>query len=239
MRRPIIIALWHPLNVLMVLLAVFAGLVAAWWLFPVGLLLWGVMVWQVAREPALKINHQLHNRKPLPQRFQQLFTRLERAQLSVFNTLASAPESTRKVLEPVQTEMAQLVEEAYLLCERMTALENYRLVTQAKIDLAGELRQIDARLAATQDPLIQREYQTSRKTLEKRLAKFETVTQQLERLEAQLHSLANTLDTIVAEVIQLQTRRAIESSDEVAQLVQQLREYHSVLAAFEHELTAM
>ena len=235
-RKPIVVALWHPLNVLMALLTVFAGLVAAWQLFPLGLLLWGVMVWQVAREPALQINHQLQSRKPLPQRFQRAFSRLERAQLSIFNSLASAPTSTRQALQPVQAEVARLVEEAYILCERMTALENYRVVTQAKIDLTAELRQIDERIEGTQDPIIRREYQTSRRTLEERLAKFEAVTRQLDRLDAQLLSLANALDTTVAEVIHLQARRAAELSSEVERLVQQLQTHYRTLEAFEREV---
>lgn len=223
-------------NAELALLVIFAGLISAWWLFPIGVLLWGLMVWQVAHEPALKINHQLQSRKPLPQRFEPTFTRLEKAQLTVFNSLASAPKATRQAFQPVQAAMERLVEAAYGLCERMTALENYRLITQAKIDLKAELRQIDERLAATQDPFIQREYQTSRRTLEERLAKFEAVTRQLERLDAQLLRLANALDTVVTEVIHLQAQRPATPENEVARLVQKLRAHQSTLETFEREV---
>lgn len=44
--------LTHPLNIAMLLLALFAGAFAAWWLLPIGLLFWLVMVWNVARMQA-------------------------------------------------------------------------------------------------------------------------------------------------------------------------------------------
>ena len=43
MKSPIVVALIHPLNILMAGLAVFAGLVSAWWLFPIGAIFWLVM----------------------------------------------------------------------------------------------------------------------------------------------------------------------------------------------------
>ena len=72
--------------------------------------------------------------------------------------------------------------------------------------------------------------------MEERLAKFEAVTRQLDRLDAQLLSLANALDTTVAEVIHLQARRAAELSSEVERLVQQLQTHYRTLEAFEREV---
>ena len=48
MRSPFLTALLHPLNLAVLVLSVLAGLVAAWWLFPLGLLFWLVMVTAVA-----------------------------------------------------------------------------------------------------------------------------------------------------------------------------------------------
>ena len=62
MRSPILSSLFHPLNIAMAGLAFFAGLVAAWWLFPIGLLLWVVMVVVVSRDRALRFNHQIQQR---------------------------------------------------------------------------------------------------------------------------------------------------------------------------------
>ena len=101
MRSPFLTALFHPLNILMLALSALAGLIAAWWLFPLGLLFWLVMVIAVARDPSLRISHQLHQREPLAQRFQRYFDRIERSQVGVFNSLSSAPARTRRALQPV------------------------------------------------------------------------------------------------------------------------------------------
>jgi hypothetical protein len=52
MRSPLLTALFHPLNLTTLAVAVAAGLCAAWWLFPLGLLVWLIMVVGVARDPA-------------------------------------------------------------------------------------------------------------------------------------------------------------------------------------------
>ncbi len=41
MHSPTFDALLHPLNLATLALAAAAGLCAAWWLFPLGLLVWG------------------------------------------------------------------------------------------------------------------------------------------------------------------------------------------------------
>jgi hypothetical protein len=42
-------AFLHPLNILMLVLAILAGIFAAWWLAPLGLLLWLIMVFNQYR----------------------------------------------------------------------------------------------------------------------------------------------------------------------------------------------
>jgi len=54
MQCPYLDALRHPLNLAVLVLAVAAGLFSAWWLFPVGLMVWGIMVVVHANDPALR-----------------------------------------------------------------------------------------------------------------------------------------------------------------------------------------
>jgi hypothetical protein len=48
-------ALRQPLNMAMLIATFLAGLIAAWWLFPIGLALWGFMVWGVAMHPVTQL----------------------------------------------------------------------------------------------------------------------------------------------------------------------------------------
>jgi hypothetical protein len=209
-----------------------AGLVSAWWLFPLGMIFWLIMVLAVARTPSLRISHQMQRRAPLAQRFQNYFDRVERVQVSVFNTLSSAPPRTRHALQPIQSEIDILVNEVHRLCQRMTALENYRLVSQSRSDLEVDLERIRTSLEATSDPVVQREYKESRRSLEERLVKLETVSNQLDRVEAQLMSVVSEMDGLVAEIIRLQALGAKDAANHVPALVRKVREMVTELKQF-------
>ena len=239
MRSPFLMGLVHPLNIAMLGIALFAGLVAAWWLFPIGLLLWLIMVIAIARDPSLRFNYEMQSRAPLAQRFQRYFDRIERAQLSVFNSLSSAPANTRRVLQPIRGELDALTAQAYSLCQRMTTLENYRLVSTSQSDLESDLAHINEVIEQTEDPLIRREYQESRVSFQERLDKLKQVSIQLERVEAQLLSLANDMDSIVTEVIRLQAIGSRDASRHVPKLVKKLRAQATELRAFEREAARM
>lgn len=233
MRSPVLTGLVHPLNLLMLALSVFAGLVSAWWLFPAGLVLWVIMVINVANNPSLRMSHRVQRRKPLAQRFQKRFDRLERLQVSIFNSLASAPPRTRRVLRPVQDEADRVVDEAYALCRRMTALENYRLVTQSQADLEAELRELNDSIDGTDDPVTKQEYEDSYRALQRRVDKLQMVSTQLDRVEAQLVSLSNEMESMVTEVIRLQAMGPEEARGQVDSLVEKLREEAAQLETFE------
>jgi hypothetical protein len=235
MRSPIITALFHPLNIAMAGLAVFAGLVSAWWLFPVGLLFWLLMIITVSRDRALRFNHQMQQRSPLAQRFQRYFDRIERAQVSIFNTLSTAPPRMQRALQPIQHEVDALTSEAYALCQRMTTLENYRVVSQSQPDLSSDLDHINTLIEQTDDPQVLEDYEESRRALHGRLTKLGEVSVQLDRLEAQLMSLANEMDGVVTEVVRLQAAGPDKASAEASALAARLRKETAQLCAFEEQ----
>ena len=78
-RSPLLTALFHPVNLSMLALTAAAGLCAAWWLAPIGLLFWAIMVFVIARDPGLQMTFTRQSRQPLAQRFQIRFDRLDRA----------------------------------------------------------------------------------------------------------------------------------------------------------------
>jgi hypothetical protein len=216
-------------------LSVFAGLVVAWWMFPLGLLFWFIMVLNVARDPSLRISHKMQSRAPLAQRFQRYFDRIERAQVSIFNSLSSAHSRTRKILQPVQEETDNLTAQVYALCRRMTALENYRLVTEANTNLQADLQRITDAIDNAGDVRVKEEYEESRRALLERIAKLKLVSTDLDRVEAQLMSLANEMDGVVTEVIRLQASGPDEAERQVPALVSKIRERSDELKQSERE----
>jgi predicted nucleic acid-binding Zn-ribbon protein len=193
------------------------------------------MLVALSRDPSLRLSHKVHSREPLAQRFQRYFDRIERSQISVFNSLASAPGRTRKALQPVQDELEALTARTYRLCRRMTALENYRLVTESTSDLTTELQQINEAIDQAGDPLVKEQYEDSRRALSERIAKLRLVASDLDRVEAQLMSLANEMDGLVAEIIRLQAAGPAEAERLAPGLLEKLREESDELAQSEQE----
>jgi len=237
-RSPWLTALIHPLNLAMLALAVAAGLCAAWWLLPLGLVLWGVMFLAVARDPSLVISSTMESRAPLAARFQAPFDRIERSQVSLFNALAAADPRIRNAFKQVQAETDSLVNQAYLLCQRMSALENYRLVTQANGNLDDDLKRLQGQVAGATDAVVKREYEQSLAALQDRVQKLHATSTQLDRVEAQLSSLASQMDAALTEVVRIQSLGPEVAASHAAALAQSLHKATDDLVAFQKEVAA-
>jgi len=181
------------------------------------------MVLTVSRDPALRFNALMQQRNPVARRFQTYFDRIERTQVGVFNALASAPSRTRRVLEPVQAEVDSLTEMAYDLSQRMTSLENRRVVSQSAADLATDLAGLERYIEETEDPTLRQDYIASRRALQERLSKLEDVERQLDHVEAQLLGLANEIEGVLTEVVRLQASGADVAGTQVSGLVARLQ----------------
>jgi hypothetical protein len=236
MRTLLLTGLLHPLNLMMLGLALVAGLVVAWWMFPIGLVFWLVMVLTVSRDPSLRISHKMQSRAPVAQRFQPYVDRVERAQLSIFNSLASAPANTRRALQPVQAALDTLAAQLTALCQRMSTVENYRVVSSSTSDPRVELQQIGDAIKQATDPRVKEQYQESHATLAERIAMAKLVSTELDRVEAVLVGLTNEIDSIVAEVIRLQAAGAAEAARQAPELVRQLEECAADLGASEWQV---
>ena len=117
----------------------------------------------------------------------------------------------------------------------MTALENYRVVSQSQADLEADLQRIDETLKDATDAVVRREYEESRQALHDRLVKLKQASTQLERVEAQLLSLANELDSVIAEVIRLQAMDPEDASQRVPDVVRRIRKQSKELEDFRRE----
>ena len=235
-RSPWLTALINPLNLTMLALAVAAGLCSAWWLLPIGLVLWVVMILAVARDPSLVISSTMESRQPLAARFQAPFDRIERSQVSLFNSLASADPRIRNSFRQVQAETDNLVNQAYLLCQRMSALENYRLVTRASGNLDDDVKRLQGQVASATDAMVKREYEQSLAALQDRVNKLHTTETQLDRVEAQLSSLASEMDTALTEVVRIQSLGPDVAASHASALALTLHKQTDELVAFQKEV---
>lgn len=232
------IALLHPLNLAMLALAVAAGLCAAWWLFPVGLALWLLMVYIHQSDRHLRLRLVMHNREALAQRLQGRFDRIERIQVSLYNSLTSAPRRTRKLLQPVQDAMNGAADRVHAFCVRLTALENYRVVQKARGG-QGELQVLEDQIARALDPRVKAEYEEARQALQHRLENLERLSAYMDRVDAQLAGLEVSLENVMTQAVSLQATNPQQAASQVEGLVQSIGDQLTQLAKTEGEISEL
>jgi len=237
MRSPFVSALLHPLNLAALALAAAAGLCAAWWLFPLGLVFWAIMFALVMRDPALRLTQKVEGRAPLAYRFDARFKRVQRSQIAIHHQLENARPASRRALLPVQEAINDLSEQTYQVCQRMSALENNRLVLQKNRNLTEELALIDAKIMDASDPLVKEEYLESRRTVEEQKNKMAAVATMLDRFEAQLMALSTTLDGVTTDTTRLQSMKPEAIQAEALPLLESIQEQAEQLAEFEKQAT--
>jgi hypothetical protein len=217
-RSPFLTAIFNPVNLVMLSLVVISGLCAAWWLAPLGLILWIVMVVVIARDPGINITFTRQNRQPLAQRYEIRFDRLERSRISIFNAMAQVNPQMHRIVQSLQDDLAELVEVAYQLCLRMSALENHYAVQRLNSDIELEIKKLESKLEKTDDVAARQEYQQTVQALKDREGHLKSLATLLDRFEAQMTGTNNTVDGIVTTVVNLKGSSLSQTKEKVPSL---------------------
>ncbi len=235
-RPPLLTSILHPLNLSMLALTVAAGLCSAWWLAPVGFIFWLIMVGIVARDPGLQISFTRQSREPLAQRFQNRFDRLDRARISIFNSLQGVPPSFRRTVQPIQDTLDDLTEHAYQLCLNMTALENNFAVQQIANNFDDEIENMQENIRKAADSSGKKEYEETLKSLQERKVQMKNISSLLSRFEAQLTGTNNAVDSVVTGIAGLKGRDTKQVEVKVPPLLQVLQTEQTELQQFDADL---
>lgn len=236
-RPPLLSSLLHPLNVSMLALTAAAGLCAAWWLTPIGLVFWFIMIIVIARDPGLQMTFSRQSRDPLAQRFQNRFDRLDRARISIFNSLQGVPPAFRRNVQPVQDALDELTEHAYQLSLNMTALENNFSVQQlAASSFDDDIATMQKNIASAANDNEKKEFEEALKSLQIRKTQMKNVGTLLSRFEAQLTGTNNAVDSVVTGIVGLKGRDAKQVAAKIPPLLQALQTEQAELQQFDAEL---
>ncbi len=236
-RPPLLTALFHPVNLSMLALTAAAGLCAAWWLAPLGLVFWLIMVFMIARDPGLKMTFTRQSRQPLAQRFQTRFDRLERARFSIFNAMAqSSSPALQRAVEPVQTALDELVDHAYQLCLRLTALDNNFSVQNVTSNFEDEIARMQKNIDIAPDEASKNEFKATLASIQTRQAQLKSVGTLLARYEAQLTGTSSAVDGLVTSVVSFQGRDPKQVAEKVPGLLQIIQNEQNELKQFDDDL---
>ncbi len=236
-RPPLLSSILHPLNLSMLALTVAAGLCSAWWLAPVGFVFWLIMVTVIARDPGLQITFTRQSREPLAQRFQTRFDRLDRARISIFNSLQGVSPAFRRNIQPIQDTLDELVEHAYQLCLNMTAMDNNFSVQQlAASSFDEDIATMQKNIAAAANENEKKEFEEALRSLQTRKTQMKSVSTLLSRFEAQLTGTNNAVDSVVTGIASLKGRDAKQIEVKIQPLLQVLQTEQAELRQFDAEL---
>jgi len=235
-RSPLQAALLHPLNLAMLGITVFAGLAAAWWLAPAGIVLWIVMITTVATDPSIRFMLAMENRSPVAKRFQGPFKQIQRVEAAYYNTLNNASRATWRRFQGIMEKVHSITNQSHALCLRLSAMENHRMVTYANRDLKAELRMLDVQIEAAESDILKQEYQEQHKDLSDRVQSLESLESILDRMETLLRRSSTELETSLTLVIRLQTLDPRRTVEELPGVLASLTELETEINTFDQEL---
>ena len=235
-RSPFLIALLQPLHLALLAMALAAGLCGAWWLFPLGLALWAILVWSASRSPEVQALVSVQTRAgALAPRFQSLYDEVSRNQIRLFNTLNGAGAGAQAaMLAPVQQALNELTDEVFAVCQRMTAPENYLRVSNPT-GLQSERALAVLAIESTQDPVEKQQRQEALTAIEQRIQGLKGIELLLNQTEAQLKTAGNELGAVLAEVLRLQALGAKSSAQDALNLAARLRKQTVELRELERQ----
>jgi type IV secretory pathway TrbD component len=236
MTSPYLYAARRPLALLVLLVALAAGLAVALWLLPVGLAAYAAMVTLAARDPALQAASQRAPRRRLTSpAFRAQIEALERSQQEIQRSVSAASGPISRLLIPIGDQTQALVDEAYMLCDKGQIIEAYLARTNMQ-DLLQRIAGIDRQIAATSDPYTLQQLQETRNALADKQRNAGDLNTYIGRIQAQLQNIAASLDNVLAETVRLRTADALSANSMTNQVAQRLSDLKSDMDTFQRVL---
>jgi DNA repair exonuclease SbcCD ATPase subunit len=226
----------QPLALLVLVVAIAAGLTVAIWLLPLGLLAYAAMVFLTARDPELIMLAQRPTRPRLSSpTFRAQLDSIERTQQEIGRSAAQAGGALTRLLAPIGEQARELVEQAYTLCDKGQVIERYLATTNLRA-LQDQINSVDQRLGATQDAYTRQQLEETRQALAERQQHARDLETYIGRILAQLQNISASLDNVLAETVRLRTADAVSADTATNQVAQRLSDLKSDMDAFQRVL---
>lgn len=228
----IITALVKPLNLLILLVAVAAGLTIALWLLPVGVLAYGALVVLTLRMPKPAPKLAPRRAPPVDAVFAPQLSNIARTRDAIDQSVAAADGPLRATLERITQQVGTIADEAYVLAAKGEPIVGY-LRQVDRQGLRAQQQQVAQQIAATTDAPLKQQYDATHTALGEQIAHAEALELYLKRIGAQLDTINVNLDNVLAETVRLRTAPLLDvspSTDTVAARLGDLRADMDALA---------
>jgi DNA repair exonuclease SbcCD ATPase subunit len=226
----------RPLALLVLAIALTAGLTIALWLLPLGLLAYLGVVFVSARAPELLALAARPARPRLSsQTFRAQLSVIERTQQEISRSATQAEGALGRLLAPIDQQARELVTEAYTLCDKGQIIEGY-LATSNQRALQDQINALDARQAATKDQYTRQQLQETRQALVERQQNARDLETYIGRILAQLQNISANLENVLAETVRLRTADVASADTATNQVAQRLSDLKADMDAFQRVL---
>jgi cell division septum initiation protein DivIVA len=226
----------QPLALVVLLVALAAGVTIAIWLLPLGLLAYAAMVYVAAQDPALRSYSPPPPRVSRPKltspTFKAQVDAIERTQQEIGRSSAQAGGPLARLLTPISEQAHELVQEAYVLSGKGQTIERY-LATVNPRTIQQEIANLDAQITATNDQYTREQLEETRRQRQEKFNNVRDLDTYIGRITAQLQNIGATLDNVLADTVRLRTADAASADATSNQVAQRLADLKSDMDAFQ------
>jgi septal ring factor EnvC (AmiA/AmiB activator) len=223
----------RPIPLLIFGLALFAGLRVAWWLLPLGLIVYAVLVLLTSRDPNIAYA------RPRPRitsaSFRVRIAAIERAQREIQRSVAQADAPMQRLLTPIANQASELVEDAYELSAKGQVIEQYLARTDIA-QLQQRIDEADRTFRVTADSYIARQLEETINALTQKQRNASELSNYIGRIQAQLQNITANLDNVLAETVRLRTADSLSANSATSQVAQRLSDIQSDMQVFKRVL---
>lgn len=226
----------QPLAVIVLLAALLGGTFVTFWLLPLGVIVYALMVVLGANDSALRFEAATPPRPRLTSpTFRAQIEAIERTAEEIGRSVAQAPGALGRLLAKVNDQARDLTQEAYALGDKGQIIETYMTsVNQSAIQ--KQIEALDIRLRSTQDTYTRDQLNETRQALVERQTNARDLDTYIGRINAQLQNIAANLDNVLAETVRLRTADAVSADAATSQVAQRLSDLKSDMDAFQRVL---
>jgi hypothetical protein len=214
MRVSMVTAATRPMNLMLLLFAIWAGLTIALWLLPLGLLAYAALVALTWLDPATAQALQARPRPIRPPRgtpFQPQLDAIARVHGQIAQSVSSVEGPLRVSLDRVTGQVDSIVEEAYALASKGQTVVGYLQQTNLG-DLQAQIVRLDNQIKTTSDPMLRQQYEETRQAVAERLKNAQALGTYHQRIFAQLENICANLDNVLAETVRLRAAPAVDAT---------------------------
>ena len=151
-QHPLAIAARQPLALLVLLATILMTIFVTWYVLPLGIIAYGVVVWTAANDP------RILQPKVAPPKLAKITSRTFQAQLDgidrtrdeIVRTAGSAAGPLARLLQPIADQANELYQQANGLADKGQIIEQY-LATAQSHTLQFQIDSLDQRIGTTRD----------------------------------------------------------------------------------------